>query len=101
MRIGTHNQESEEGTPIRQQLERRGQYCFVTSKHGCYRGWIQRTETEDDNVRADDDGAQRPREELGDTAEDHNRTNGDVNETAEHRGQLFSSSKTISSIARG
>lgn len=44
-------------------------------------------ETEDDNVHANDDRAQRCREELSNTAEDHNRTDGDVSE-AENVGEI-------------
>lgn len=46
------------------------------------------TETKDNHISTDDDGAHGRREELGDTAQDHNHAHGDVDKSAANNQSL-------------
>lgn len=81
-RSGRRSRERWGGTPDRQQLGRQGEQ--LGQKY--LMGVIELTQTKDNHVCADDDGAHGGREELADTTQHHDHTHRDVNEPARHIG---------------
>lgn len=70
-------------TPDRRQLESNVSSLSQTTRAGC-RVMAELTQTEDNHVDADDDGAHGRWEELADTAQHHNHTHRDVDEPTGH-----------------